>query len=212
MRTGLIMKKVGMSSMFTSEGERVALTFLKLTDCIVVDHKTEEKHGYDALVVGCDNKRQSKFTKPMKEFFAKLNVQAKAKLKEFMVTKDSFIEVGTKLDVTHFNAGQFVDVVGTSVGKGFAGVMKRWNFSGLRASHGVSVSHRSPGSTGNRQDPGRVFKNKKMAGHLGHSKATLQNLKIVAIDQQKGLIMINGSVPGSKGSYVYVRDAVKKSS
>lgn len=210
MRSGLIVEKVGMSSMFTDSGEKVALTFLQLQDCIVVDHRTEEKNGYNALVLGSGSQKPSKLTKSMKQVFANLKVDVKAKLKEFRISKDSFIDIGTKFDASYFTIGQSVDVTGVSVGKGFAGGMKRWNFAGLEASHGVSISHRSHGSTGGRQDPGRVFKNKKMAGHMGSRRVTLQNLQIINVDTEKNLIMVKGSVPGHKGSYVYIKDAVKK--
>ena len=210
MRTGLIAEKIGMSSMFNEGGKRHTLTFLKIDDCQVVDQKTQEKNGYNALVIGIKNKKLSKLTKPMREFFAKLKVDAKVKLKEFRVTEDAMIDIGTKLNVDHFEINQYVDITGCSIGKGFAGGMKRWNFAGLEASHGVSVSHRSHGSTGGRQDPGRVFKNKKMAGHLGDKQVTIQNLKIVSVDKERGVIMVSGNVPGSKGSYVYIKDAIKK--
>jgi large subunit ribosomal protein L3 len=210
MRTGLIAEKIGMTSMFNEKGERCVLTFLKVEDCQVVGQRSVEKNGYNALVVGIKNIKQSKLTKPMQRAFESLNIEPKAKLKEFRVSEDSFIEVGAKLDISHFLVGQFVDVSGITIGKGFAGSMKRHNFGGLEASHGVSVSHRSHGSTGGRQDPGKVFKNKKMAGHMGGVLATTQNLKIVGLDQERGIIMVSGSVPGAKGSYVYIKDAVKK--
>ncbi len=210
MRTGLIAEKVGMSSMFTEKGERYTLTFLKVEDCQVVGHKTEQKDGYAALVLGIKNAKASRVTKPMKQVFVNAKVEPKVKLKEFRISSDQFIDIGAVVTTEHFTAGQFVDVTGTSIGKGFAGGMKRHNFRGLEASHGVSVSHRSHGSTGGRQDPGRVFKNKKMAGHLGSEKVTIQNLQVVAVDKEQGLIMVSGNVPGSKGSYVYIKDAVKK--
>ena len=210
MRTGLIARKIGMSSIFNEKGERVTVTFLQIKDCQVVGHKTVEKDGYNALVVGIEDKKLSKVTKPMKQVFANVKVHPKKKLKEFRIAGDCFLDVGAEIQVNHFALGQFVDVAGTSIGKGFAGSMKRHNFRGLEASHGVSVSHRSHGSTGGRQDPGRVFKNKKMAGHMGSVRVTIQNLKVVGSDESKGVIMISGNVPGSKGSYVYVQDAVKK--
>ncbi|MGI4776176.1 MAG: 50S ribosomal protein L3 [Janthinobacterium lividum] len=210
MRTGLITEKVGMSSMFNDKGERHTLTFLKIDNCQVIEQRTIEKNGYNALLLGARNSKPSKISKPLKQIFANLKIDPKEKLKEFRVSDDCFLEVGTHLDVEHFSVGQSVDVTGTSIGKGFAGSMKRHNFRGLEASHGVSVSHRSHGSTGGRQDPGRVFKNKKMAGHMGNSKVTVQNLKIIALDKANGIIMVSGNVPGSKGSYVYITDAIKK--
>lgn len=210
MRTGLIARKIGMSSVFNEKGERATVTFLQVKDCQVVGHKTLEKDGYNALVIGTEDKKLTKVTKPMKQVFANAKVNPKKKLKEFRVSDNSFLDIGFEIQVDHFALGQFVDVVGTSIGKGFAGGMKRHNFRGLEASHGVSVSHRSHGSTGGRQDPGRVFKNKKMAGHMGSVRVTVQNLKVVGADKAKGVIMISGNVPGSKGSYIYVQDAVKK--
>jgi large subunit ribosomal protein L3 len=210
MRTGLIAKKIGMSSIFNEKGERATVTFLQIKDCQVVGHKTIEKDGYNALVVGVEDKKLSKVTKPMKQVFANAKVNPKKKIKEFRIADNCFLDIGFEIQVDHFTLGQFVDVVGTSIGKGFAGGMKRHNFRGLEASHGVSVSHRSHGSTGGRQDPGRVFKNKKMAGHMGCVRVTVQNLRVVGVDGSKGVIMISGNIPGSKGSYVYVQDAVKK--
>lgn len=210
MRTGLIAEKIGMSSMFNDVGERITLTFLRVEDCQVVSHKTEQKNGYDALVIGIKNKKASKVTKPLRQAFANLNIEPKTKLKEFRISSDCFIDVGSSIEVDHFVKGQFIDIVGTTIGKGFAGSMKRHNFRGLEASHGVSVSHRSHGSTGGRQDPGKVFKNKKMAGHMGCTQVTIQNLKIAGTDKENGIIMVAGNVPGSKGSYVYVKDAIKK--
>lgn len=210
MRTGLIAEKLGMSSMFNDAGKRLTLTFLKVQDCQVVGHKTEERDGYNALVLGVKNAKLSKVTKPMRQVFANSKVDPKVKLKEFRISSDQFIEVGAELKVDHFALNQFIDVTGVSIGKGFAGGMKRHNFRGLEASHGVSVSHRSHGSTGGRQDPGRVFKNKKMAGHMGSEQVTIQNLKVVALDVEQGILMVEGNVPGHKGAYVYVKDAVKK--
>lgn len=210
MRTGLITEKIGMSSVFNEKGERCTLTFLRIKDCQVVAQKTLDKDGYNALVVGVKNVKLSKVSKPMKQVFAKALVEPKAKLKEFRISADCFIDVGTNLEVNHFAPGQFVDITGVTIGKGFAGGMKRHNFRGLEASHGVSISHRSHGSTGGRQDPGRVFKNKKMAGHMGATQVTVQNLKIMSVDREQGIIMVSGSVPGSKGSYVYIKDAIKK--
>ena len=210
MRTGLIAKKIGMSSMFNEKGERYTLTFLKIEDCQVVSHRTLKKDGYNALVIGVKNVKLSKVSKSMRQVFANVKIEPKAKLREFRISDNYFLDIGTILGAGHFIDNQFVDVTGTTIGKGFAGSMKRHNFRGLEASHGVSVSHRSHGSTGGRQDPGKVFKNKKMAGHMGSTKVTIQNLRIVGTDEEKGLIMISGNVPGSKGSYVYVRDAIKK--
>lgn len=210
MRTGLIAEKIGMSSIFNEKGERCTLTFLKMEDCQVLAHRTVEKNGYDALVVGVKKMKPSKVSKPMLKVFANASVEPKEKLKEFRISSGSFIDVGMNLEVSHFAPGQFVDVTGITIGKGFAGGMKRHNFRGLEASHGVSISHRSHGSTGGRQDPGRVFKNKKMAGHMGATQVTVQNLKVMSVDKEQGIIMINGSVPGSKGSYVYIKDAIKK--
>ncbi|WP_425364203.1 50S ribosomal protein L3 [Candidatus Tisiphia endosymbiont of Hybos culiciformis] len=210
MRTGLIAKKIGMSSIFNEKGERTTITFLQVEDCQVVGQKTQEKDGYNALVVGVKDKKLSKVTKPMRQVFANANVVPKQKLKEFRISVSSFLDVGSTLHVDHFVIGQFIDVVGTTIGKGFAGSMKRHNFRGLEASHGVSVSHRSHGSTGGRQDPGKVFKNKKMAGHMGSTRVTIQNLKVVDTDIEKGIIIVSGNVPGSKGSYVYIKDAIKK--
>lgn len=211
MRTGLIARKLGMSSMFTEKGERITLTLLKVDSCHVIGHKTIEKNGYNALLIGAKEiTKTSNLTKPMREFFAKSQNIPKAILKEFRIEDNKFIDIGTELKPDHFAVGQFVDVTGTTIGKGFAGAMKRWNFRGLEASHGVSVSHRSHGSTGGRQDPGKVFKNKKMAGHLGSEKVTIQNLKIVEINIDNGIIMISGNIPGHKGSFIVIKDAIKK--
>ena len=199
-----------MSSMFNEKGERYTLTFLKIEACQVVGHKTLKKDGYNALVLGIQNVKASKVSKSMKQVFANVKIEPKAKLREFRISEKCFLDIGATLEANHFADNQFVDVTGTTIGKGFAGSMKRHNFRGLEASHGVSVSHRSHGSTGGRQDPGKVFKNKKMAGHMGSTRVTIQNLKIVGTDNEKGIIMISGNVPGSKGSYVYVKDAIKK--
>jgi large subunit ribosomal protein L3 len=207
-RTGLIAKKLGMTSIFNDSGIRSIVTFLQVKECQVVSHKTIEKHGYNALVVGAFSAKKT--NKPLKQFFANIKITPKIKLKEFRISEDNFIDVGCELSVSHFSDGQFVDVTATSIGKGFAGAMKRHNFRGLEASHGVSVSHRSHGSTGGRQDPGKVFKNKKMAGHLGAARVTIQNLCVISRDIDKGIIMVKGSVPGSKGSFVYIKDAIKK--
>jgi len=210
MRTGIIAQKIGMTSVFNNSGKRISLTLVKVDNCQVVGHKTTEKHGYNALVIGIKDKKISKVTKPMKQVFANAKVTPKTKLKEFRISEDNFIDVATNLEVDHFAAGQFVDVTATTIGKGFAGSMKRHNFKGLEASHGVSISHRSHGSTGQRQDPGKVFKGKKMAGHMGCKQVTIQNLKIFTVDKEQGLIMVEGSIPGHKGSYISIKDAIKK--
>lgn len=210
MRTGLIAKKLGMSSMFTEQGDRITLTFLQLEDLQVVGQKTIERDGYNAVVLGSTIKKASKVSKSMKKVFANAKVEPRQILKEFRVSEGNMLEVGTELKATHFEPGQYVDVSGRSIGKGFAGVMKRHNFGGLEATHGVSISHRSHGSTGQCQDPGKVFKGKKMAGHLGDANVTIQNLQIVEIDEEKGVVIVSGNVPGSKGKYVFVKDAVKK--
>ncbi|WP_029013603.1 50S ribosomal protein L3 [Niveispirillum irakense] len=210
MRSGLIAQKVGMTRVFTDEGESVPVTVLKLDQVQVVAHKTEEKDGYTALQLGAVKAKVKNVAKAQREMFAKAKVEPKKKLVEFRVEPANLIEVGAELTADHFVAGQFVDVQGTSLGKGFAGGMKRWNFGGLRATHGVSVSHRSIGSTGGRQDPGKTFKNKKMPGHLGAETVTVQNLKVVSVDADRGLILVKGAVPGHEGAYVLVKDAVKK--
>jgi large subunit ribosomal protein L3 len=210
MRSGLIAQKVGMTRLFTADGEHVPVTVLKVDDCQVVAVRTQEKDGYTAVQLGYGKAKVKNVPKAMRGHYAKAKVEPKRKLVEFRVSADALIEVGAELSVEHFVAGQFVDVTGTSIGKGFAGGMKRWNFGGLRATHGVSVSHRSLGSTGNRQDPGKTFKNKKMAGHLGDARVTTQNLKIVQTDEARGLIMIRGAIPGAPGNWVLIRDAVKK--
>ena len=210
MRTGLIARKLGMTRVFADDGAHVPVTVLKVDDCQVVDVRTEEKHGYTAVQLGVGKAKVKNVGKAMRGHFAKAKVEPKVKLAEFRVSKDGLLEIGAELTAAHFLAGQFVDVVGTTIGKGFAGVMKRWNFGGLRATHGVSISHRSHGSTGNRQDPGRTFPGKKMAGHLGVERVTTQNLKVVSTDADSGLILIKGAVPGHDGSYVLVSDAVKR--
>ena len=210
MRTGLIARKIGMSRLFISDGTHVPVTVLEVGDCQVVAQKTKEKDGYDAVQLGLGKAKVKNVTKAMRGHYAKSKVEPMQKLVEFRVTEDSLINVGTELSASHFLAGQFVDVTGTSIGKGFAGGMKRHGFSGLRASHGVSVSHRSLGSTGQCQDPGRVFKGKKMAGQMGNVRITTQNLKVVLTDPVRGLVLVRGSVPGSKGGYVRISDAIKK--
>ncbi len=210
MRSGLIAQKVGMTRFFTEAGEDVPVTVLKVDNVQVVAVRTPEKDGYAAVQLGIGNAKVKNVTKPMRGHYAKAKVEPKRKLVEFRVSEDALLDVGAELSAAHFVAGQFVDVTGTSIGKGFAGAMKRWNFRGLEASHGVSVSHRSHGSTGNRQDPGRTFPNKKMAGHLGSERVTTLNLKVVATDGERGLIMVRGAIPGHDGGYVLVRDAVKR--
>lgn len=210
MRTGLIAQKVGMTRLFSEEGAHVPVTVLKVDKCEVVSVRTTERDGYTAVQLGVGAAKIKNVTKAMRGHFAKANVVPKRKLAEFRVSADAVLELGVELGADHFVAGQFVDVTGTTIGKGFAGSMKRWNFHGLRATHGVSVSHRSHGSTGNRQDPGRTFPNKKMAGHLGVEQVTIQNLRVVATDADKGLVMVRGAVPGNDGGYVLIRDAVKR--
>jgi large subunit ribosomal protein L3 len=210
MRTGLIAQKVGMTRLFTEGGDHVPVTVLKVAGCQVVAHRTEEKDGYTALQLGLGVAKVKNVSKAQRGHFAKAKVEPKRSIFEFRVSPDALIDVGAELTADHFLAGQFVDVTGTTIGKGFAGSMKRWNFRGLRASHGVSVSHRSHGSTGNRQDPGKTFKNKKMAGHMGDRRRTTQNIKVVATDTVRGLVMVEGAVPGAAGGYVLVRDAVKR--
>lgn len=210
MRTGLIAKKLGMSRIFDTDGTHVPVTVLQVDGLEVVAVKTQEKDGYTSVQLGCGSVKAKNLSKPLKGYFAKANIEPKKKLAEFRVSEDCLLSVGDKLSVEHFVAGQYVDVCGTSIGKGFAGVMKRHNFAGLEATHGVSISHRSHGSTGQRQDPGKVFKGKKMAGHMGDERVTVQNLKVVSVNADKGLIMVKGGVPGSENGWVYVTDAVKK--
>jgi large subunit ribosomal protein L3 len=209
MRTGVIAKKVGMTRIFNAEGEHLPVTVMQLDNCQVVGQRTVEKNGYTAVQLGAGAKKAKRVTKAERGQFAKANVEPKMKLVEFRVSEDNLVDVGAELSADHFVAGQKVDVTGTSIGKGFAGAMKRWNFGGLRATHGVSVSHRSHGSTGQRQDPGKVFKGKKMAGHYGHERVTTQNLEVVKTDVERGLIMLKGAVPGPKGGWVLIKDAVK---
>jgi large subunit ribosomal protein L3 len=209
MRTGVIAKKLGMARFFDEAGVHVPVTVLSLDGCQVVAHRTKEKDGYVALQLGAGAKKAKNTSKPMRGHFAKGEVEPKRTVAEFRVSEDNLIDVGAEFTADHFVPGQKVDVTGTTVGKGFAGAMKRWNFGGLRATHGVSVSHRSHGSTGNRQDPGKTFKNKKMAGHLGQETVTTLNVTIWRVDTERGLILVKGSVPGTEGSYVKIRDAVK---
>jgi large subunit ribosomal protein L3 len=209
MRPGLIGRKIGMTSFFNNDGTRVPLTVLKIEDCIVIDKKTQEKHGYSALQLGTEKLPANRVTKPLRGYFASRNLEPCRILKEFRINGETDFNIGDLLTVEHFAAGQKIDVTGTSIGKGFAGSMKRHNFGGLRASHGVSVSHRSHGSTGNRQDPGKVFKNKKMAGHMGNRQVTTLNLIIHSLDVENKLLLVTGAIPGAKQGIVYVRDAIK---
>lgn len=208
MRTGIIAKKVGMTSFFKDTGVRLAVTLLHLDNCEIISHKTEEKDGYNATIVGFGEQKEHRVTKPMKGFYAKLDTKPKRKIKEFRVTKLCDDDIGKKIDVKIFKIGQLVDISGITIGKGYAGVMKRYNFAGLEASHGVSKAHRSGGSTGGCQDPGRVFKNKKMAGRMGGVKNTTKNLTIVDIDEENQLLIIKGAVPGARGGLVFLRDAL----
>ena len=210
MRSGVIAQKLGMTRVFTEAGEHVPVTVLRLAKCQVLGHRTKEKNGYVALQLGSGTRKVNNVSKAERGNFAIAKVEPKRKLAEFRVSDDALIPVGAEITADHFVVGQFVDVTGTSIGKGFAGAMKRWNFRGLRATHGVSVSHRSLGSTGNRQDPGKTFKNKKMAGQMGDERVTTLNLKVVQTDVERGLIMVEGAVPGAKGGWITVRDAVKK--
>jgi large subunit ribosomal protein L3 len=210
MRTGLIAQKLGMSRVFDDGGAHVPVTVLKVDNCQVVSVRTAEKNGYTAVQLGVGSVKVKNLSKAERGHFAKAKVEPKRKLAEFRVSADALLEVGAELGANHFVPGQFVDITGTTIGKGFAGAMKRWNFSGLRATHGVSVSHRSHGSTGNRQDPGRTFPNKKMAGHLGVERVTTPNLKIVSADPDRGIILVRGAVPGAQGGFVLIRDAVKR--
>jgi large subunit ribosomal protein L3 len=210
MRTGVIAQKVGMTRLFTDAGEHVPVTVVRLAQCQVIAHRTKDINGYVALQLGSGSRKVKNVSKAERGRFAVAKVEPKRKLAEFRVSEDALIPVGAEITADHFVVGQFVDVTGTSIGKGFAGGMKRWNFSGLRASHGVSISHRSIGSTGGRQDPGRTFKEKKMPGHMGVDRITTLNLKVAQIDVERGLIMIEGAVPGAKNGWITVRDAVKK--
>lgn len=210
MRSGVIAQKVGMTRIFSEAGEHIPVTVLKMEKCQVLAQRTEEKNGYTALQLGVGSRKPSRLTKADRGNFAVAQVEPKRKVAEFRVSPDNLIDVGAEITADHFVPGQYVDVTGTSQGKGFQGAMKRWNFGGLRATHGVSVSHRSHGSTGQRQDPGKVFKGKKMAGHMGDDRITTQNLTVVKTDPERGLVMIRGAVPGSKGGWVLIRDAVKR--
>ena len=210
MRSGVIAQKMGMTRIFTEAGEHVPVTVLKMENVQVLAHKTEEKNGYTALQLGAGTRKASRVTRAERGNFAVSQVEPKRKLAEFRVSPDNVIEVGAEITADHFIKGQHVDVTATNQGKGFQGAMKRWNFGGLRATHGVSVTHRSHGSTGQRQDPGKVFKGKKMAGHMGDERITTQNLKVVKTDAGRGLIMVEGAVPGAKGGWIQIKDAVKK--
>src|SRR5882672_9898975 len=210
MRSGVIAQKVGMMRVFTDSGEHVPATVLQLANCQVIAHRTKDKNGYVALQLGSGTREVKGVSKAERGHFAAAKVEPKRKLAEFRVEENELIPVGAEITADHFVVGQYVDVTGTSIGKGFAGPMKRWNFGGLRATHGVSVSHRSHGSTGGRQDPGKTWKNKKMAGHMGVDQVTTQNLRVVQTDVERGLILVEGSVPGSGGGWVWVGGAVKK--
>ena len=210
MRSGLIAQKLGMTRIFTADGSHVPVTVLELQNCQVVGQRTADRDGYVALQLGAGQAKVKNTTKAERGQFAVAKVEPKRHVAEFRVDEANLIEVGATLQADHFVEGQLVDVTGTSIGKGFAGGMKRWNFGGLRATHGVSVSHRSIGSTGGRQDPGKTFKNKKMPGHMGDRRITTQNVKVVKTDVERGLIMVQGSVPGSKGAWIQIKDAVKK--
>ena len=210
-RTGVIAEKLGMSRVFNDDGEHVPVTVLRVDGCQVIAQRTRERGGYVALQLGAGRVKVKNTSRALRGHFAKSRIEPKRHVAEFRVSEDALVDVGATLSVDHFATGQFVDAVGTSIGKGFAGGMKRHNFSGLRASHGVSVSHRSHGSTGQCQDPGKVFKGKKMAGQLGNARATVQNLEVVATDAARGLIMVKGGVPGPKGGVVLLSDAKKRS-
>ena len=210
MRTGLIAKKLGMTSVYTEEGVETPVTVLHVDNCQVVANKTVAKDGYTAVQLGVGTAKVKNVSKALRGHYAKAKVEPKRKLVEFRVEEKGLIEPGTEIVASHFVPGQFVDVTGNSVGKGFAGVMKRYNFAGLEATHGVSVAHRSHGSTGQRQDPGRVFKGKKMAGHMGTVRVTTQNLQVISVDEERGFIMVRGAVPGAENGFVLVKDACKK--
>ena len=210
MRTGIVAKKMGMTRIYLSDGTHVPVTILSIDNCQVTAVRNDDNLGHYSVTLGSETAKIKKVLKPQREAFAKIKVEPKKKSIEFRVSKENLIDIGQELGVKHFAVGQYVDATGISIGKGFAGSMKRHNFSGLRASHGVSISHRSHGSTGNSQDPGRVFKGKKMAGHMGSHKCTLQNLEVVATDEERGLLFVKGGVPGSNGSWLSLKDAIKK--
>jgi large subunit ribosomal protein L3 len=209
MRTGVIAKKMGMTRLFQADGRHVPVTVLQLEDVQVVGRREMDRDGYTAVALGAGKAKAKNVNKPQRAIFGLAEVEPKAKVVEFRVSEDALLELGATVSADHFVAGQMVDIQGVTQGKGFAGGMKRWGFGGLRATHGVSVSHRSLGSTGQRQDPGRVFKNKKMAGHMGAKNRTQQNLEIVRTDALRGLLFVKGSVPGSKGGWLTVKDSVK---
>ena len=210
LRSGVIAKKVGMTRVFMEDGKQVPVTVLQLDKVEVVANRTSEKDGYSAVQLGAGTAKVKRTSKAMRGHFAVAKVEPKRKIAEFRVASENLINVGEEITANHYSAGQYVDISGTSIGKGFAGAMKRHNFKGLRATHGVSISHRSHGSTGQCQDPGKVFKGKKMAGHMGAARVTTQNLQVVKTDAELGIIMIKGAVPGSKGGWVTIKDAVKK--
>ncbi len=210
MRTGLIAKKLGMTRWFTDDGEHIPVTVLHIDNCQVVGQRTVEKHGYTAVQLGIGTRKAKNVSKSLKGQYAAAKVEPKAKLVEFRVAAENMLNIGDQLSAEHFIVGQFVDVAGISIGRGFQGPMKRHNFAGLKATHGVSIRHRSHGSTGQRQDPGRVFKNKRMAGHMGDVRVTAENLKVINTDAGENIIMVKGCVPGAEGSYVMIRDAIKK--
>ena len=210
MRSGVIAKKLGMTRIFTESGAHVPVTVLLLEQCRVVSQRTKERDGYTAVQLGAGIKKDARVNKPLKGHFNKNNITPAQILREFRVDEDGLIDVGAEISASHFVVGQYVDIAGQSIGKGFAGAMKRHNFSGLRASHGVSISHRSHGSTGNSQDPGKVFKGKKMAGHMGDRAVTTQSLEVVAVNNDKNYILVKGAVPGSKNNWVFIKDSVKK--
>ena len=210
MRTGVIAKKLGMSRVFRDDGRQVPVTVLQLDALKVVAKRTMEKDGYTAVQLGAGLSKPKNVNRPLRSYYSKSNVETKRLLREFRVTSENLIDVGAEITANHYVEGQYVDVSGVSIGKGFAGAMKRHNFKGLRASHGVSISHRSHGSTGQCQDPGRVFKGKKMAGHMGAKKITTQNLEVVSADEETGLILVKGAVPGARGGWVTINDAIKK--
>jgi len=211
MRTGLLAKKIGMTRVYNASREHNSVTVLKLPSSIVIGHRKTEIDGYNALILGFEKVSPKHLKKPQKEFFSKIKQESLKKIKEFRISEENFVEKGKSIISSHFVVGQYVDVRSYSIGKGFAGAMKRHNFAGLRASHGVSISHRSHGSTGNSQDPGRVWKGKKMAGQMGNKKITIQSLEVVSIDEERSLILVKGGVPGSIGGWVEITDAKKKS-
>lgn len=210
LRSGIIAKKVGMTRIFQDDGKQVPVTVLRLDKLQVVGQRTADKHGYTAVTLGCGTAKAKRVSAPMRGVFAAAKVEPKRKIAEFRVAPENMIDVGEEITADHYFEGQFVDVCGTSIGKGFAGAMKRHNFGGLEATHGISIAHRSHGSTGQCQDPGKVFKGKKMAGHMGAVRVTTQNLQVVKTDAERGIIMVKGAVPGSKGGWVTIKDAVKK--